>query len=604
MSFKTTCKYLLVSLLILIGSAVVPTVLTAGPEGTGGGFGFGGTEIPDLTIRLRLEGEAEAGRTAWLLIDYDVPDGTHMTATFQGLDFQADSPASFGEAVFPEPDRSGDIHFYHGDLQARVPVEFSSPGRYRIDLSAEYQLCREGDAGLCFAPAQAVDVLEIDVAAGQIGGNGLQDRLQRALEQGSWLAFLLVFLGGVLASFTPCVYPMIPITISYIGGNAGGNPLKGFVMAVWYVLGIAIVYSVLGVLAAATGGAFGQATQTPVFAGSVAAVIGLMGLSMAGLFDIRMPGSLTSKIGGGRTGFLGPLLMGMAMGLIAAPCVGPILIVLLTWVATTGKLLLGFWLLFTFALGLGMLFLALGTFSGLMTSLPGAGGWMNNVKHGFAIALYALALGFLKLYLPLWLLVMIFGLAISLSAGAWGVFEPLSQGAGARAGLSRSLLKLLWLTGAMLALLGSVQGFLPGLLPATTPVDSTAVTAIETQGPEWIHEAETGFTTAAEAQVPVMMDFWAEWCAACLELDHQTYNQAQILALAKQFISIKMDMTESNADNDEMRRRYSVIGMPTVIFLAPDGRELERFSGYRKPEEMAEIMQRVLNTVQNVREEQ
>jgi thioredoxin:protein disulfide reductase len=415
---KTTWQNLTIFTLLLLAGAV-----SAGPGQTGGGFGLAETTVPEVSIDVSFEGSPTSGQTAWLLISYDVPQGHHMTTTFQGLAFVTDGNASFGEAVFPEPDTSEEIHYYHGDLQARVPVDFADSGEISIQVNAEYQLCLEGDAGMCFAPDTATAEVSVDVAAGEATAGGLQDRLQAALEQGSWLAFLLVFLGGVLASFTPCVYPMIPITISYIGGNSGGNPLKGFIMAVWYVLGIAIVYSVLGVLAAATGGAFGQATQTPTFATVVAIVIGAMGLSMAGLFDIRMPGGLTSKIGGGKTGFLGPLLMGMAMGLIAAPCVGPILIVLLTWVATTGKLLLGFWLLFTFALGLGMLFLALGTFSGLISALPGAGGWMDNVKHFFAVVLFALALSFLKLYLPLWLLVMVFGLAVSLSAGAWGVFE-------------------------------------------------------------------------------------------------------------------------------------------------------------------------------------
>jgi len=423
----------------------------------------------------------------------------------------------------------------------------------------------------------------------------LAGKLEAALNRGSWVAFLLVFLGGVLTSFTPCVYPMIPITISFIGGSAKGNPLKGFVLALWFVLGIAIMYSSLGLLAAATGGAFGQATQTPIFAGIVAFIIGAMGLSMAGLFDIQIPSGLTSKMGGAKTGFLGPILMGMAMGLIAAPCVGPVLIVLLTWVAQTGSLFMGFWLLFTFAAGLGMLFLALGTFSGLLTALPGAGGWMDQVKHFFALVLFALALYFLKPYLPGWMLTLALGLALVFSLSAWGALKPLSEDAGAKDGMGKGLSRLLWILGVVLAILGGIKGFAPGLLPSGGG-SSSVETAEAHQEPLWIWNETEGFTQAAAEGKPVMMDFWAEWCVACNELDHFTYNQPEILDLAEDFVSIKMDMTNNSVENKAKLNKYEVFGMPTVIFFDSTGKELERFSGFISADDMAPYMQRALAT--------
>lgn len=577
---------------------------------------------PQLTVTLKLlGGDLAAGGESRLGVVYHVPAGTHLTATFQGLAFASDPAASFGPAVFPKP-VAAEIPYYRGEVMALVPVTW--PGRagpLRVTLRAEYQLCREGDAAVCYQPGEAVATLAVDLAPraavpiaevtgaettaaatategapGDIApaaGGGLQARLQRALERGSWLAFLLVFLGGVLASFTPCVYPMIPITISYIGGNSRGRPLKGFVLSLWYVLGIALVYSTLGLAAAATGGAFGQATQTPVFAAIVAAIIGAMALSMAGLFDLQLPSSLTSRVGGGRTGFLGPLLMGAAMGLIAAPCVGPVLIVLLTWVATTGNLVLGFWLLFTFALGLGVLFVALGTFSGLLTALPGAGGWMQTVKHVFAIVLFALALWFLRLYVPVWLLAAVFGLALLLSVSAWGAWRALPEGAGARAGLNLGGLRFLWLLGATLAILGGLRGLAPGLLPAG---GAPAVPGAIGEGhaePAWLADDEAAFAAAREQGKPVMMDFWAAWCAACIELDERTYNQPAILALAGDFVAVKMDLTERNAANDALARRYGVVGMPTVLFFDPQGRELERFSGFMDARDLGVVLERV-----------
>ncbi len=560
-------------------------------------------ESPVVTVSLRLLDDAVvAGGTAQLGVVYHVPEGTHMTTTFQAMVFESEPQSVFGQAIFPRPVKA-EIPYYHGDVMAVIPVTLpDDAGEMTIRVEAEYQLCKEGDAALCYPPAEATSSLvvtlaeglggESDGAVGSAGSGSLQERLQSALEGGSWLAFLMVFLGGVLASLTPCVFPMIPITISFIGMNAKGNPVKGFIMSLWYVLGIALVYSTLGLVAAAGGAAFGQATQTPVFMGAVAAVIFAMGLSMAGLFDIQLPSSLTTKVGGGRTGFLGPLLMGMAMGLIAAPCVGPVIVVLLTWVATTGDLFLGFWLLFTFAMGMGLLFIVLGTFGGMLPP----GGWMETVKHVFAIVLFALAPWFLRTWLPDWAPLLFFGLALMLSVSAWGVFKPQAPDSGARDGLNKGIMRFLWILGVALTLLGGLRGFAPDLLPADGTGSST--TAITHDEPDWIGDEAAGFVAATESGKPVMMDFWAEWCAACIELDHKTYNQDEILQLADRFVAVKMDMTRRSPENDAINRKYGVVGMPTVIFFDSQGNELERFSGFKNAADLSEIMERVLTAAQ------
>lgn len=552
---------------------------------------------PVVAVSLKLlDGEPAAGGRVSLVVVYDVPEGTHMTTTFQAIQVDSDPAVVFGAPLFPRPEQA-EIPYYHGDLMAVLQLSLPDHvGPLLLSVTAEYQLCKEGDAALCFPPQEATAALTLDLAPADgpaapvatEAGPGLQGRLLKALDSGSWLAFLLVFLGGILASLTPCVFPMIPITISFIGMNAKGNPLKGFILSLWYVLGIALVYSTLGLVAAAGGSAFGQATQTPVFLGIVAAIIFAMGLSMAGVFDIQLPSGLMSKVGGGRTGFLGPLLMGMAMGLIAAPCVGPIIVVLLTWVATTGSLFLGFWLLFTFAMGLGVLFIVLGTFGGMLPP----GGWMVTVKHFFAIVLFALAPWFLRVWLPDWMPPFLFGLSVVLSVSAWGAFKPLAADAGAREGLAKGVLRLLWFLGLTLVLLGGLRGFAPTLLPAGA--EGPVQTAAHPE-PAWVFDEAEGFARAAAEGKPVMMDFWAEWCAACIELDHKTYNQPEVLDLAEGFVSIKMDMTERSEINAARTARYRAIGMPTVIFFDSEGNELERFSGFKNAEDLAVIMRRVLN---------
>lgn len=624
----------LLTLLALALSSALPAPAAPGPLGEPAAD-FGPPAVP---VRLELLADrAVAGSELPIAVIYSVPAGTHLTDAFFTVELSSEPPLVFAAPVYPSGHLEGESRVFRGEVRvtSRVMLPADCPPSVTLHARAEYQICQEGEVEMCYPPDEAKPSLAVAVApagtawtpsgeaapeaatssaptatpaggeAGPAGApsartegtlapaptGGLEGRLARALASGSWLAFLLVFLGGVLTSFTPCVYPVIPITISYVGGSAKGNPLKGFVLSLWFVLGIAITYSSLGLLAAATGAAFGQATQNPWVNGAIALVVGAMGFSMAGFFDIQLPSALTSRVGGARGGFLGPILMGFATGLIAAPCVGPVLVVLLSWVAQTGSLFLGFWLLFTFALGLGLLFIVLGTFSGALAALPGAGAWMDGVKHFFALALWGLALWFLRSLLPGWLLAMVFGLALVMALGAWGAFHPLSPEATRRQGLLKGLLLLLWILGALLALGGGLRGFAPGLLPAGGVAAHTA--PVE---PAWVWNAEAGFAEAAASGKPVMMDFWAEWCAACKELDHKTYNQPEILALAERFVSIKMDMTARNDANAALQARYGVVGMPTVIFFDSTGRERERFAGFKKAADLAPLMERVLAT--------
>jgi len=610
------------TLLTVLLLALPSLSLAAGDEGgldLGGDFG-----PPPVPVRIELLADAAvAGETVPVAAIYSVPEGTHLTDVFFTVEFTSDPPLEFEAPRYPEAIMHGEDRIFRGETVVWTRVALPAEGPVTLKARAEYQICQEGEVEMCFPPDEANPTLALELAsagtawsplavagidAGELGGEskgratggatsvasgGLEGKLEAALNKGSWLAFLLVFLGGVLTSFTPCVYPVIPITITYIGGSSKGNPLKGFVISLWFVLGIAITYSTLGLLAAAGGGAFGQATQNPWVNGSIAVLIGAMGFSMAGFFDIQLPSSMTSKVGGARTGFLGPILMGFATGLIAAPCVGPVLVVLLTWVAQSGSLFLGFWLLFTFALGLGLLFIILGTFSGALTALPGAGAWMDGVKHFFAILLWGLALWFLRSILPGWLLTMAFGLALVMSLGAWGAFRPLTDTSSHRQGLVKGLLLLFWILGVFLTLVGGLKGFAPGLLPTAGGGGGETAQAIHVE-PDWIWDIDDGFAAAAATSTPVMMDFWAEWCAACKELDHKTYNQPEILALAERFTNIKVDMTAKDEANDAIQKHYGVVGMPTVIFFDSAGNELERFAGFKKAEDMAPILERVL----------
>lgn len=208
--------------------------------------------------------------------------------------------------------------------------------------------------------------------------------LEGYLNASPFLAFIAVFLGGVLTSFTPCVYPMIPITIAYIGGRSGDSRLKGFSLSIFYVIGIAVTYSVLGAFAALTGKFFGSVSANPIIYLVVGNIFIFLGLSMLDAFTIPIPSFLASRQTGSKSGGrIGAFLVGLLAGTVAAPCTAPVLGVVLTFVAAKQQVVYGVSLLFIFSIGLGTLLIIAGTFAGFMSSLPKSGNWSVIIKKFF-----------------------------------------------------------------------------------------------------------------------------------------------------------------------------------------------------------------------------
>ncbi len=252
---------------------------------------------------------------------------------------------------------------------------------------------------------------------GKVGIDDFDGRLDRVLagdgedtgqwlettlgEGGLWALFLLVFGAGVLASLSPCIYPLIPITIGVFGARAATTRREGFVLSLAYVGGIAATYSGLGVLAALMGGVFGGFFQHLWVQAGIAGIFALVGIALLGVFDIRLPQGLHHRLAqAGGAGHSGAFVMGMAAGVIAVPCIGPVVAGILVYVAEQGDLLLGWSLLAVFALGMGLLFMALGTFSSLLQRLPQAGGWMEGAKAVMGAVFLGLALYYLRLVIP------------------------------------------------------------------------------------------------------------------------------------------------------------------------------------------------------------
>jgi thiol:disulfide interchange protein DsbD len=227
-------------------------------------------------------------------------------------------------------------------------------------------------------------------------GFALGQLLQGQLERGSAAAILVVFLAGLVTSLTPCVYPMYPVMVPYIWGAAEGNRRKAFLLSSVYVLGLALVYTSLGIAAALLGKTFGRMTDTPWVPGIFGVIIVLFGLEMLDVFTLRLPSFLTGIQSAGtlRGGYLGALLLGVAAGFVAAPCTAPVLGVLLTYVAAQHQVVWGGLLTFVFSLGMGFLLLLLGAFAGLIGSMPKPGRWMVAIKIAMGIVMVAIGAAF------------------------------------------------------------------------------------------------------------------------------------------------------------------------------------------------------------------
>jgi thiol:disulfide interchange protein DsbD len=362
-----------------------------------------------------------------------------------------------------------------------------------------------------------------------------------------------VFVGGLALNLTPCVYPMIPITVSYFGGRSGQGQGKLLAHGLCYLLGLALTNSLLGVFAALTGGLMGGLLQNPLVLVTVAGVLLAFALSMFGLWELRLPSWLTSAASKSHAGYFGSLFMGLTLGVVAAPCLGPFVLGLLTWVASLGSPWLGFIIFFTLSLGLGLPLFILAMFSGRLEALPRSGEWMVWVRKLMGWVLLGMAAYFLGPLLPhgaRHLLLAAVALAGALHLG-WLDRTPAAFRAFA------------WLRGLAVV---------AGLVTATYLAGSWMLMG---PGVSWRDYAGQTLAEARQAGKPVIIDFYADWCAPCRELEDITFHDSQVVGEAERgFVMIKVDLTQKgNPLHARLLSEYDIKGVPTVVFLDSQGRE-------------------------------
>lgn len=429
-----------------------------------------------------------------------------------------------------------------------------------------------------------------------------ENELQRLIdEHGAWgyvIALGLAFITGVLLSFSPCTYPMIPITVSVFAGQERSIG-RGFILSLFYVGSMAFVYGVMGLIVSLVGGVFGSwLASTPVVIGMVVVFV-VFSLSMFGLYELQVPASLRMKLGtaGRGGGVVGSIVLGIVAALVVSPCVGPFVAGILLYVATSGSPFIGFSVLFVFALGLGTLFVIIGTFSSAISALPGAGAWMESVKKFFGFVLLLMALYFLRAIIPSSVTAVLAGLLLLAFGVFGGGMDRLSSDSGFILRLKKFLGILALLVGTYL-LLGSLlsQGLI--LPPASKwlPAAGSALTESETELIDWEIDLESGLARAADQGRPVLIDTWATWCINCRILDKKTFGNRDVADEAKRFVPIKVQLEKARSQiTKDFMARFGLkyFSLPTTLLLDPSGNVRDVMQGFVGPEDMLARMRRV-----------
>jgi thiol:disulfide interchange protein DsbD len=398
-------------------------------------------------------------------------------------------------------------------------------------------------------------------------------------------AFATVFLAGFLTSLTPCVYPMISITVSLFGGRGEDvTRSRAMVLASAYVGGIAAMYTGLGIFSALGGRAFGTFMGSPYVMVPIAVLFSAMAASMFGAFELSLPGDLATRLSSVRgKGVAGAFAMGLVGGIIAAPCTGPVLASVLAYVATTRSVLVGGSLLFTYALGMGVLFFAIAAFA---VSLPKSGAWMEGVKSFFGVVMITAALYFLRNVIPplarygrsttTWLVIHLGLILVGIAVGAIHLSFHDETAVKAR--------KVLGVGALVVGLFGTI-GWLLAVPESASAKNEPPIKL------EWIHGEAAGLAEAKRAHQPALLDFYADWCLPCKEMELKTFNTPTVAKELSRFTLVKVDC--SNDDDPEVaaaKKRYNADTLPSVVIIDSDGKPRPTLNHRVEPDELLPLL--------------
>ncbi|AXA73697.1 protein-disulfide reductase DsbD [Achromobacter insolitus] len=565
-----------------------------------------------------------------LELRYRVAPGYYMYRERFGITISPIGAATLGDAVYPkgevkyDPTFEKDMEVFHQDVVIRVPV---AAGGHPFTLTVTAQGC--ADAGLCYPPMDssvkltpvaggyalagpggaAAAATGASSASGGLGAlvNAGDTGLADALGGLGWVKTAGVFLVlGLLLAFTPCVLPMIPILSSIVlGGAAQAKPSRGrgLALAATYVLGMSVVYTALGVAAGLSGAGLAAWLQTPWILSLFAILLAVLALAMFDAFTFQMPAGIqgwlsqrSARIPGGR--YTGALVMGALSALIVGPCVAAPLAGALLYISQTGDVVLGGSALFAMAWGMGVPLLIVGASSGAL--LPKAGPWMDGVKRLFGMLLLATAWWMLIPVVPTWVQMTGWAFLAVVAAVMLRAFDALPEGAGSArmfgkgVGLLLALAAAAWLIGAASGGRDVLQP-LSHLAARTDAPAGVAANSGEVHFTRVRNNAELD-ALLAQSRQPVMLDFYADWCVSCREMERFTFTDPGVAQRMAGMLLVQADVTANNADDRALLKRFRLFGPPGIMFFEPGGKELPdaRVVGFQDAKRFTESLDKVL----------
>ena len=594
-----------------------------------------------LTAEQAFVFRAELDAPERIDLTWDIAPGTYLYRDKVEIALDGATDVSLGAFQLPPgeikrntilPDGStGDVAVYHDRVSLVLPLLRRGTAASAVTLVAKYQGCAE--RGICYPPqtqrftlalppvaqvAAAPEPTRDPSVAALVGAPPAatdrsvsapepvaeQDRIASVLaERNLWAVIALFFGFGLLLAFTPCVFPMIPILSGIIAGVGPGiTTRRAFTLSLVYVLAMALTYTVAGVLAGLFGANLQAAFQNPWILSAFALVFVLLALSMFGFYDLQLPSSLQSRLAevsnkqAGGT-LIGVAIMGLLSALIVGPCVAPPLFGALIYISQTGDAVLGGVALFALSLGMGAPLVAIGTSAGKL--LPRAGAWMDAVKAVFGVALLAVALTMLERILPAAVAMLLWGLLLICSAVYLGALSQVPVGASGWARLWKGLGVGLLIYGALM-LVGAAAGGkdtvqpLRGLLVgggAGSALPHAQFKRIKTTA-----DLDRELAAATAAGQPVMLDFYADWCVSCKEMERYTFSDPTVIRELGRFVLLQADVTANDAaDQALMQGRFKLPGPPAILFFSSTGAETPslRLVGFKPAEAFAAHLRRI-----------
>ncbi len=542
-------------------------------------------EFLDPAVAFKPTVKALDGQT--VEVRFDIAKGYYLYR--DKFRFSAGDEITLGAPVFPkgkekDDDNFGKVEVFYNAVSVRLPVERNSSGVLPLNLAVTSQGC--ADAGVCYPPQrQTLDVSLPDPSSTAPTPAAMADdgdesgQIAKTLQNaGFWANLAFFFVAGLGLSLTPCVLPMVPIISGIIAGQGQkASHARGFALSLAYVLGMALTYAVAGIAAGMTGTLISSALQNPWVLGAFAMVFVALAFSMFGFYELQLPVALQSKLSeesghlqGGRG--IGVFIMGALSALIVGPCVAAPLAGALLYIGQTGDAVLGGTALFVMALGMGIPLIAVGTAGGSL--LPKTGAWMNGVKKAFGVLLLATAVWLVSPVVPPVVPMLAWAALLIVSAIHLHAIDPLPATAHAWQRFWKGIGIILLLVGAAL-LLGALAGSRDPLQPLAGLRGNAIAAENRTLPFESVGSLSDLNARVASSSKPVMLDFYADWCVSCKEMEKITFANPAVQEKLAGYTLLRADVTANSAEDKALLARFGLFGPPGIIFFNAGGQEIE-----------------------------